>query len=94
LPSLCIHAGASFICLLARGCLSYEALQVEELESDDSISVFIEEDSEPVFGCFADGLGDVLESDVEVAFGAEVCGHDFSRELHVICGFNLGQDLP
>jgi len=79
---------------LAPERLSNEALHVEELESHDGISVFIKEDGKPVFGCFADRLGDVLESDVEVAFGTKVCGHDFSRELHVICGFNLGQDLP
>jgi hypothetical protein len=35
----------------------------------------------------------MLESDIEVAFRTEVYGHDFSLELHVICSFNLGQDL-
>ena len=93
LPSLCIHASVSFICVLASERLSDEALHVEQLKSDDSISVVIEEDSEPVFSCFTDGFGDMLEPDIEVAFRTEVYGHDFSRELHVICGFNLGQDL-
>jgi len=93
LLSICIHAGASFICVLAPGRLLDEALQVEQLKSDDSISVVIEEDSEPVFSCFTDGFGDMLEPDIEVAFGAEVYGHDFSRQPHVIRSFNLGQDL-
>jgi len=88
-----LFAAVSFFCLLAPGRLSCEALHVEQLKPHDSISVFIEEDSEPVSGCFADGLGDMLESDIEVAFGTEVHGYDFSRELHVICSFNLGQDL-
>jgi len=91
--AFCIHTGLSFICILASGHLSDEALHVEQLKSDDSISVVIEKDSEPVFSCFTDGFGDMLEPDIEVAFGTEVYGHDFSRQPHVIRSFNLGQDL-
>jgi hypothetical protein len=48
---------------LASGRLSDEALHVEQLKSDDSISVVIEEYSEPVFSCFTDRFGDMLEPD-------------------------------
>jgi hypothetical protein len=74
--------------------LSGKRLNIQQLQPDRTLSIFIEENCKPVLGRFTDWFLYMFESDVQVAPGAEVDGDDLSRKTHSVPSFNLPKDLP
>jgi hypothetical protein len=71
------------------GALSGEGLDVKKLQPNRTSSVFIEENCLAVLGWLTHRFRHVFESDIEVALGAKVDGHNFSGKLHPVPGFDL-----